>query len=110
MVGVDSPSVLTALLTVGATAVMAAPASAAALCVNPGGTGGCFATVQGAVNAASNTGDVINVAAGTYNESKVLVNKSVSIQGAGPGSTIIDGQNIAPAGPDSSRCRPPSAT
>ena len=91
--------VLTALLTTAATAVLAAPASAATLCVNPGGTGGCFATVQGAVNAAANTGDVINVAAGTYNESKVLVNKSVSIQGAGPGATIIDGQNIAPAGP-----------
>ncbi len=85
-------------LTAGGVALTAAPAQAATLCVNPGGTGGCFATIQGAINAAAPSGDSIQIASGTYNESKVLVNKSLTIQGAGPGQTILDGQNVAPTG------------
>jgi hypothetical protein len=70
----------------------ASPASAATLCVNPGGTGGCFATIQGAVNAANPAGgDEIDVAAGTYVEPQVVVNKGVTISGAGIGQTILDG-------------------
>jgi parallel beta-helix repeat protein len=57
--------------------------SAATLCVNPGGTGGCFNSVQAAVNAAA-LGDTINVAAGNYNET-VTVNKSLIINGAQAG-------------------------
>ena len=52
-------------------------------CVNPGGTGGCFSTIQAAVNAAS-PGDQINVAAGTYPEG-VNVNKRVTLRGAQAG-------------------------
>lgn len=71
---------------------------AATLCVNPGGTSGCYATIQAAITAAS-PGDTITVAAGTYNESNITVNKSVTILGnpgdanPGPGSNapIIDG-------------------
>src|SRR5262245_15583901 len=58
-------------------------ASAATLCVNPGGTGGCFSSIQAAVNAAS-PGDTINVAAGTYTE-MVHINKTVSLRGAQAG-------------------------
>jgi nitrous oxidase accessory protein NosD len=66
------------------------------LCVNPGGTGGCFSTIQAAVNAAS-PGDVINVAAGTYPEG-VNVNKRVSLFGAQAGGDPRAGAcNNAPA-------------
>lgn len=59
------------------------PAHAANQCVNPGGTGGCFATVQGAVDAANN-GDTVTVAAGTYAES-VVVNKALTLNGPNVG-------------------------
>jgi hypothetical protein len=52
-------------------------------CVNNGGTGGCFPTIQAAVNAA-NPGDIINVAPGIYPE-LVTVNKSVILRGAQAG-------------------------
>ena len=44
--------------------------------------------IQAAINAAT-PGDVINVAAGTYNET-VTINKGVSVLGAGAANTIID--------------------
>lgn len=58
-------------------------ASATTLCVNPGGTGGCFATIQAAISAAG-PGDTINVAAGTYTEN-VILNKNVTLNGAQAG-------------------------
>lgn len=48
-----------------------------------------YPTIQVAVNAA-NPGDTIQVAAGVYNE-YVFVNKSVSLLGVNPLTTIIDG-------------------
>jgi predicted outer membrane repeat protein len=65
--------------------------SASTLCVNPGGSGGCFPAIQLAVNAA-HRGDLIQVAAGTYAEHVVIGAKSaLQIQGAGAGSTFVDG-------------------
>lgn len=71
--------------------VLPTTASAATLCVNTAGSGGCFATIQQAVNAATN-GASIDVAAGTYAENVVIgPRKKLSIVGAGPGTTIVDG-------------------
>ncbi|KKT29624.1 MAG: hypothetical protein UW16_C0026G0001 [Microgenomates group bacterium GW2011_GWC1_44_10] len=49
-----------------------------------------YATIQAAINAASSS-DIINVAAGTYNESQILINKPLTLQGAGYTTTTIDG-------------------
>lgn len=83
------------LLVTLASAPGAAPA--ATLCVTPGGTGGCFATIQQALDAARSR-DVIDVAAGTYVENVTIPEgKAVTLHGAGPGATIIDGNNAAAA-------------
>jgi len=52
---------------------------------------GCdaFATIQGGIDAVASLGTV-NVAAGTYNED-VNVNKTITVQGAGAGSTTVIG-------------------
>ncbi|HUX78082.1 MAG TPA: right-handed parallel beta-helix repeat-containing protein [Anaerolineae bacterium] len=51
----------------------------AILCVNPGGTGGCYGSIQKAVKDASD-GNTIRVAEGTYHETVVLT-KSVILEG-----------------------------
>ena len=61
------------------------------LCVNPGGSHGCYAKIQSAVSAAS-PNDVINVAPGTYKED-VLIAKSLSLIGADP--SVIDATGLA---------------
>ena len=70
--------------------IIAAPlaASAATVCVNPAGTGGCFKTIALAVGASS-ANDTIEVGKGTYAED-VTILKSLSIVGANPKNTIID--------------------
>jgi pectin methylesterase-like acyl-CoA thioesterase len=50
-----------------------------ALCVNPGGTDGCYASIQDAVDDADD-GDTIRVAEGVYYET-VVVTKSVTLEG-----------------------------
>src|SRR5262245_538487 len=72
----------------------AAPAWGASLCVNPGGTSGCFASIQAAVDAAD-LFDVIDVAAGTYTESIAIgPGHILTLQGAGVGATIVDGGGV----------------
>src|SRR6266404_24162 len=66
--------------------------AAATSCVNPGGTGGCFSSIQAAINAAS-PGDTINVAAGTYSE-QVNINKTVILKGAQAG---VDARTRVPS-------------
>jgi uncharacterized repeat protein (TIGR01451 family) len=65
----------------------------ASLCVNPGGTGGCYTKIQDAIDNASN-GDVVLVAAGTYTEHITMTN-GVSIHGEG-WNTIINGNYSSP--------------
>jgi hypothetical protein len=67
-------------------------AQGATNCVNPGGTGGCFSTVQDAV-AASTDGDVINVASGDYSTggTAIAIDDSLTIVGEGARTTKVDG-------------------
>ncbi|MFN8599835.1 MAG: choice-of-anchor Q domain-containing protein [Candidatus Binatia bacterium] len=62
------------------------------LCVNPGGTGGCFASVQAAVDAAASK-SVIHVEPGTYvgNLSIPAIRGGITIAGAGAALTVIQG-------------------
>jgi hypothetical protein len=71
-------------------------ARGATLCVNVEGTGGCFASVQAAVDVAAG-GDTISIAAGTYSEAvDVRGLRPLRLEGQGAESTIIDGgSNVA---------------
>jgi hypothetical protein len=67
----------------------------ATLCVNVDGTGGCFASVQAAVDVAAN-GDTISVAAGTYSETVDIQGlRALRLEGEGESLTIIDGGSDA---------------
>jgi Right handed beta helix region len=74
-------------------ATMGSPAVAATLCVNPGGTNGCYSTIKAAVSAAS-PNDTITVAPGTYKED-VVIGKSLSLIGANRYTTIIDATGLS---------------
>src|SRR3974377_2092484 len=72
---------------------IAQAAVAATLCVNSGGTKGCFATIGAAVAAAS-LNDTIQVAPGTYKED-VVIGKSLSMIVANRSNTIIDATGLS---------------
>ena len=61
-----------------------------ASCVNVGGTGGCFASIQAAIDSAA-FGETITLAAGLYYEGNIRMNQQVDRGGAGRDATIIDG-------------------
>jgi hypothetical protein len=73
-------------------------AEAAELCVNLGGTSGCYSSIKAAV-AAAQTGDVIAVDAGVYFEQDITITKSVDLVGVGTDATIIDGSTATGNGP-----------
>ncbi|HPX96493.1 MAG TPA: hypothetical protein PK057_08700, partial [Brevefilum fermentans] len=65
----------------------------ATLCVNPGGTGGCYGDIQGAIDAAQD-GDTIDIAAGDYFPAAaggvhLTIDKSITLIGAGRNATRI---------------------
>jgi parallel beta-helix repeat protein len=71
----------------------AVPAMAATLCVNTGGTGGCYKTIGDAVAAAADN-DTINVGAGNYAED-VVIGRPLSLVGANYRAVIIDATGLA---------------
>ena len=83
-----------AILMILGLALVAMPAvkvSAATICVNTDGSGGCLTDIQAAISAAT-TGDTITVAAGTYNvSSTIVIDKAVTISGPGSGGAIVQG-------------------
>jgi parallel beta-helix repeat protein len=70
-------------------------AAAKTLCVNTGGTGGCYKTIGAAVTAAK-AHDTITVAAGTYAED-VVIGKALSLIGASSKTTIVDATGLSNA-------------
>jgi hypothetical protein len=76
-----------------AAALVPLHAQSATRCVNPGGTGGCFARIADAIAASAFAGDSIAVAAGTYLEGNIVIDRSVNIAGAGAALTVVDGGN-----------------
>lgn len=60
--------------------VFAVSAFAASRCVNQGGTAGCYASIQGAVDDSS-SGDIINVLVGRYNEHVDISTDNLTIRG-----------------------------
>lgn len=67
--------------------------AAATLCVNQGGTSGCYSKISDAVAAAANH-DTIKVARGTYAEDVQIV-KSLSLIGESTKNTFIDASGLA---------------
>jgi predicted outer membrane repeat protein len=82
-----APCLLAGLIFLGLAAANPAAAGPDAVCEVPSGP---YPTIQSAVNDV--TCDIIDVAAGTFTEN-VAVDRTVTIQGQGAGSTIMDGQN-----------------
>jgi len=72
---------------------MSTLSAARVLCVNPGGTSGCYSTITAAVAAASEH-DTIKVGRGTYAED-VIIKKPLSLIGESRNNTIVDAAGLA---------------
>lgn len=80
------------VLLVGLALLPATTAFAGTITVGPAGPPSYnYATIQAAINAANNTGDTIQVTAGTYRENLVWNTKSIQLIGAGAASSIVNG-------------------
>jgi len=77
-----------ALFTFTMMVVGTAMAKPATFCVNPGGTAGCFAKIQDAVDATGKSGSVINVAVGAYFDNVTIPKTRVTIN-ADPDTAIF---------------------
>jgi parallel beta-helix repeat protein len=75
------------------TAGLSSMSVARTLCVNQGGTSGCYPTISAAVAAAVEH-DTIEVAQGNYAED-VVIGKSLSLVGENAHNTIIDASGLA---------------
>jgi hypothetical protein len=81
-------------------------AGATSHCVEPSGAGGCFTTIQAAVDAAGSGTTLISVSPGVFDESVVVPpgKGRVRIEGAGPGATVVrsagPGAVISVSGPN----------
>jgi parallel beta-helix repeat protein len=82
-----------AFLVVLTVAAFSSISLAGTLCVNQGGTSGCYGNISAAVAAAADH-DTIRVAPGTYAED-VVIGKPLSLIGNNPHSTIIDATGLA---------------
>jgi len=69
----------------------------ATLCVNPTGSGGCYTSIQAAINAAS-TDDTVKVLPGTYNGT-IVVGKRIILMGSGHEVTKIYSDSTTPGIP-----------
>lgn len=90
--GSSTPRPILQALTAIAAAGVLHTAAAADLCVKPHGADNCFATIQAAVNAASNhqlSDPIIHVGAGTY-RGNVMITEPLALIGADDGRTIIN--------------------
>lgn len=89
-------TVAKALIVGSATLAMLQGGAAAAVCVSPGGTGGCHPSVQAAVDAATD-GETVHVFAGTYPEPVLIpaggigAGRTLTIEGDGTGATVVQG-------------------
>jgi predicted outer membrane repeat protein len=77
---------------------LAMPAS---LCVNPGGTGGCFAAIQDAIDHTGKAGSVVTISAGNYFEDLTIGKIKIDFEGEsgtelflGAGITIAAGAHV----------------
>lgn len=80
--------IVTGALTMALLVAVSMAASAATKCVNPGGTGGCYSSINAAVAAAA-PNDTVKVEKGTYHED-VVISKPLSLLGEGASLSVIN--------------------
>jgi len=86
---------ITLALMLGLSALAGAvpPAHANSLCVNIGGTGGCFGSIAAAISAAG-SGDSIQMAGGSPYLENLTIAKSLTLVGDSAATTVIDGASL----------------